>query len=54
MTAPPLAPENEASNARLRELAGSHLDNVFGRNPMGRHLSYGAESDFPGVGQGWL
>lgn len=39
---------------RLRELAMSHFDNVFGRNPTGRHFSYDAEADFQGTEKGWL
>ena len=39
---------------RLRELAMAQLDNVFGRNPTGRHFSYDAETDFEGVEQGWF
>jgi hypothetical protein len=39
---------------RLRQLAMAHLDNVFGRNPTGRHFSYDAVHDFEGVELGWL
>ena len=31
---------------RLRQLAYSHIDNVFGRNPAGRHFCYDGVADF--------
>ena len=37
----------------LRLLAYSHVDNVFGRNPSGRHFSANAPRDFEGVELGW-
>lgn len=46
--------ENQEIKYRLRQLAMAHLDNVFGRNPTGRHFSYDAETDFEGVEQGWF
>lgn len=42
---------------RLRELATAHVDNIFGRNPTGRHASYDAPSEqdgFEGVERGWF
>lgn len=39
--------------ARLRELAASHMDNVFGRNPLGAHFAYRGPLDFPGVKRGF-
>ncbi|MER7175851.1 hypothetical protein [Streptomyces mesophilus] len=42
---------------RLRELATAHVDNIFGRNPTGRHASYDAASaadGFEGVERGWF
>lgn len=42
--------------ARLREIATAHVDNLFGRNPTGRHASYRAptaEWGFEGVELGW-
>ncbi|WP_110129861.1 hypothetical protein [Coraliomargarita sinensis] len=38
---------------RLHELAWSHLDNCFGRNPTGRHFSYDAPREVEGVEHGW-
>lgn len=46
--------EDKSVERRLRELAMSHLDNVFGRNPTGRHFSYDARDDFEGVEWGWF
>lgn len=40
--------------AALRRLAYSHVDNVFGRNPSGRHFSANAPRDFEGVELGWF
>lgn len=39
---------------RLDELAVAHIDNVFGRNPTGRHYSYDACMDFDGADLGWF
>ncbi|WP_326794242.1 hypothetical protein OG946_00965 [Streptomyces sp. NBC_01808] len=42
---------------RLREIAAAHVDNIFGRNPTGRHASYDAPSGtagFEGVERGWF
>ncbi|MDC0935717.1 discoidin domain-containing protein [Pirellulales bacterium] len=38
---------------RLRQLVYSHIDNVFGRNPTGRHFSYDAPKEIEGVEIGW-
>ncbi|MGW6604203.1 hypothetical protein [Streptomyces sp. NPDC055036] len=43
--------------ARLREIATAQVDNIFGRNPTGRHASYDAPSEeagFEGVENGWF
>ncbi len=40
--------------ARLNEIAWSHFDNMFGRNPTGRHFSYQAKRDIEGVEHGWF
>ncbi len=40
-------------NDRLVELAYSHMDNAFGRNPIGRHFSYDAAREIEGVERGW-
>lgn len=42
---------------RLREIAVAHVDNIFGRNPTGRHASYRAPTEqwgFEGVERGWF
>lgn len=39
---------------RLEELAQSHFDNLFGRNPTGRHASYNAPNELKGVEHGWF
>jgi hemolysin type calcium-binding protein len=43
--------------ARLREIAVAHVDNIFGRNPTGRHASFRgatAQWGFEGVDLGWF
>jgi hypothetical protein len=37
----------------LEILAWSHLDNAFGRNPVGRHFSYKGPEEVEGVDLGW-
>ena len=37
----------------LDRIAWSHFDNVFGRNPTGRHFSYDGPKEIEGVDQGW-
>lgn len=39
---------------RLEELVWSHFDNMFGRNPVGRHFSYDAPREVEGVEYGWF
>jgi len=39
--------------ARLHQLAWSHMDNCFGRNPCGRHFSYDAPREIEGCELGW-
>ncbi|MFC6099405.1 hypothetical protein [Olivibacter domesticus] len=39
---------------KLEQLAVGHIDNVFGRNPTGRHYSYDACVDFEGADIGWF
>lgn len=44
----------EAKTIRgLEILAWSHLDNAFGRNPVGRHFSYKGPDEIEGVDLGW-
>lgn len=45
--------ESEVARARLNELVWSHFDNIFGRNPTGRHFSYDAPREIEGVERGW-
>jgi hypothetical protein len=45
---------NAATRARLEQLVWSHLDNGFGRNPVGRHFSYDAPREIEGVEHGWF
>jgi hypothetical protein len=58
LPAPLLAAAAECNDAlmanRLRQLAFSHIDNVFGRNPTGRHFCYDGVADFEGVDLGWF
>jgi len=40
-------------NDRLEQLVYAHLDNVFGRNPTGRHFSFNGPREIEGVELGW-
>lgn len=40
--------------ARLKELAISHIDHCFGRNPLGRCFDYKATEDFDDAKLGWV
>ncbi len=42
------------SQQRLDELVWSHFDDMFGRNPVGRHFSYDAPREIEGVEHGWF
>jgi len=44
---------NSAYKSRLMELAVSHIDHMFGRNPFGRHFSHDAATEIEGVKRGW-
>jgi hypothetical protein len=39
---------------RLDELIWSHLDGMYGRNPVGRHFSFDAPREVEGVEHGWF
>jgi hypothetical protein len=39
--------------ARLRAISWAAFDNMFGRNPTGRHFSYDAPTEIEGVERGW-
>ncbi len=43
-----------AVKARLEELVYAHFDNMFGRNPVGRHFSFDAPREIEGVEFGWF
>ena len=45
--------DDPAVKARLWELVYSHFDNMFGRNPTGRHFSFDAPREIEGVEFGW-
>jgi hypothetical protein len=45
---------NAAMQARIEQLVWSHFDNLFGRNPTGRHFSYDAPREVEGVEHGWF
>ena len=38
---------------RLDTLAVSHFDNLWGRNPLGKHTAWRGPQDFMGVERGW-
>jgi hypothetical protein len=44
---------DQAASARLNQIAWSHFDAMFGRNPTGRHFSYDAAREIEGVEHGW-
>ena len=39
---------------RLDQIVWSHFDNMFGRNPVGRHFSFDAPREIEGVEHGWF
>lgn len=45
---------NAVTQARIEQLVWSHFDNMFGRNPTGRHFSYDAPREVEGVEHGWF
>jgi hypothetical protein len=44
---------DKAASARLEQIAWSHFDAMFGRNPTGRHFSFSAAKEIEGVKYGW-
>jgi hypothetical protein len=46
--------DDPAIDRRLEELVWSHFDNMFGRNPVGRHFSFDAPREIEGVEHGWF
>lgn len=46
--------QDQSICARLKQLAISHLDHAFGRNPLGRCFDYAATEDFDGAKLGWV
>lgn len=49
----PFVTEQEVRD-RLKEIAWAHIDQVFGRNPVGRHFSFDAPREVDGVEHGWF
>jgi hypothetical protein len=45
---------NAVTRARIEQLVWSHFDNMFGRNPAGRHFSFDAPREIEGVEHGWF
>lgn len=45
---------DDKSQQRLDELIWSHLDGMYGRNPVGRHFSFDAPREVEGVEHGWF
>lgn len=45
---------SEKHQQRLNELTWSHFDQMFGRNPVGRHFSFDAPREVEGVEHGWF
>lgn len=42
------------TQTRLDQIIWSHFDNMFGRNPVGRHYSFDAPREIEGVEHGWF
>ena len=45
---------NELKKKKLKTLAISHLDHVFGRNPVNRFMCYTATDEFEGADRNWF
>jgi F5/8 type C domain len=45
---------DEKSKQRLEKILWAHFDNMFGRNPVGRHFSFDAPREIEGVEHGWF
>lgn len=45
---------DENKKRRIQEIAIAQIDNVFGRNPFGRHYSYKATSEIEGADTNWF
>jgi hypothetical protein len=45
---------NPPTRSRLDQIVWSHFDNMFGRNPVGRHFSFDAPREIEGVEYGWF
>lgn len=46
--------DDPALKKRVEQIAFAHFDNLFGRNPVGRHYSYDAPREVEGVEHGWF
>ncbi|MDR6555263.1 family 16 glycoside hydrolase [Paenibacillus qinlingensis] len=45
---------NSTMKDRLEQIGIAQIDDVFGRNPFGRHFSYDAVTEIAGVNRGWF
>lgn len=46
--------KDEVIVKKLKQLAITHLDHAYGRNPLGRHFCYTATEEFDGAKLGWV
>lgn len=46
--------DDPVKRARLEQIAWAHIDQLFGRNPVGRHFSFDAPREVEGVEHGWF
>lgn len=46
--------DDEIIVKKLKQIGISHIDHVYGRNPLGRHFCYTATSEFDGAKLGWI
>ncbi len=45
---------DKTKSKKLKQLAISQIDHVYGRNPYGRHFCYNAVNEFDGAKLGWM
>lgn len=45
--------QDKAKQQRLKQIGVAHIDNLFGRNPLGAHSAYTGPEEFVGVERGW-
>lgn len=46
--------DDEVIANKLKQIGISHIDHVYGRNPLGRHFCYTATNEFDGAKLGWV